>query len=179
MLAFALRDSGWWLRQDIIWQKVNPMPESVRDRCTKSHEYIFLLAKSQRYYFDYEAIQETANSQHKGERVFGATTQVGTNRGDIGNTFTDNGLRMKRDVWAVAPSHYSLAHFATFPEMLVEPMILAGCPKGGIVLDPFMGSGTTAVVAKQNNRNYLGIELNPEYVKMAENRIKTTRKKLI
>ena len=163
LLAFALRNAGWYLRQDIIWHKPNPMPESVKDRCTKSHEYIFLFAKSQRYYFDSEAIQEPVVDYGTG-KVWGE------------EKFT--GMRNKRDVWSVIPSHYKEAHFATFPEELIRPMILAGCPKDGIVLDPFMGSGTTAVVAKQNHRNYLGIELNPEYIKMAENRISTTKKKL-
>lgn len=171
MLAFALRNDGWYLRQDIIWHKPNPMPESVKDRCTKSHEYIFLLSKSPNYYFDYEAIQEPANSIHSGTRVFGANDQVGTMRGDIGNTFSDNGLRNKRDVWSVIPSHYKEAHFATFPEELVTPMLLAGCPKNGIVLDPFMGSGTTGAVAILNKRHYIGCELNKAYIEMANKRI--------
>ena len=159
MLAFALRADGWYLRQDIIWHKPNPMPESVKDRCTKSHEYIFLLSKSPKYYFDNVAIQEDCVSRDKIDYP--------------------NGMkRNKRDVWTVNPSHYKDAHFATFPEELIEPMILACCPKGGVVLDMFMGSGTTAVVAKKNHRNWVGCELNEEYVKMAENRIKNTKKKL-
>ena len=190
MLAFALRNSGWYLRQDIIWQKPNPLPESVKDRCTKSHEYIFLFAKSPRYYFDYEAIQEPCSDQDRVNYQCGSgKLNINSDRND--NDFSErsknfipyeiNGVKVrnKRDVWRISPSHYSLAHFATFPTELVEPMILAGCPRDGIVLDPFMGSGTTAVVAKANHRNYLGIELNPEYVKMAEHRIKTTRKRLI
>lgn len=171
LLAFALRNDGWYLRQDIIWHKPNPMPESVKDRCTKSHEYIFLLSKSPKYYFDYEAIQEATNSIHSGARVFGANDQVGTMRGDIGNTFSDNGLRNKRDVWSVIPSHYKEAHFATFPEELVTPMLLAGCPKDGTVLDPFMGSGTTGAVAILNKRHYIGCELNKNYIEMANKRI--------
>ena len=174
MLAFALRNSGWYLRQDIIWFKVNPMPEPVKDRCVKSHEYIFLLSKSPKYYFDYEAIQEVATGSSK-PRVFGKHDQIGTFRNDIDKVFDGgNGMRNKRDVWSVSPSHYSEAHFATFPEDLVEPMILAGCPEGGIVLDPFMGSGTTAVAAKKHYRNYLGIDLNAEYIEMANNRINST-----
>lgn len=144
MLAFALRKDGWYLRQDIIWHKPNPMPESVKDRFTKSHEYIFMLTKSARYYFDYDSVQE----------------------------LTDNGTRNKRDVWSIIPSHYKEAHFATFPEELVYTMLVASCPKDGIVLDPFMGSGTVGVVAKQNHRKYIGCELNPEYVEMSERRLK-------
>ena len=179
LLAFALRNDGWYLRQDIIWHKPNPMPESVKDRCTKSHEYIFLLSKSPKYYFDYEAMQENCVSvdTHKYHRM---NLEIGAEDRNIRDKIEYSKVtkRNKRDVWSVIPSHYKEAHFATFPEELVRPMLLAGCPKDGVVLDPFMGSGTTAVVAKQNHRNYLGIELNPEYVKMAENRINTTKKRL-
>ena len=197
MLAFALRSQGWYLRQDIIWQKLNPLPESVTDRCTKSHEYIFLLSKSQKYYFDHEAIQEEATSSDK-PRVFGANNQKGTLRNDIGRVYkprTKNcqydgqrpnsmhlareaGLsdevypvRNKRDVWTVNTKPCKEAHFATYPFELIKPCILAGCPEDGIVLDPFMGSGTTAIVARSLNRNYLGIELNPEYIKIAHKRL--------
>lgn len=192
MLAFALRSQGWYLRQDIIWHKPNPMPESVTDRCTKSHEYIFLLSKSQRYYFDYEAIQEEATSSDK-PRVFGANNQKGTLRNDIGRVYkprtknfqcygqqpnseagiTDDvyPVRNKRDVWQVNTKPCKEAHFATYPFELIKPCILAGCPEDGIVLDPFMGSGTTAIVARSLNRNYLGIELNPEYIKIAHKRL--------
>lgn len=152
MLAFSLRNAGWYLRQDIIWHKPNPMPESVTDRCTKSHEYIFLLSKSSNYYFDYEAIQE----------------------GSIDNI----GKRNKRDVWSVNVKPCKEAHFATYPEELVDPCILAGCPQGGIVLDPFMGSGTTGIVANKLCRHYVGIELNPDYVKIAERRIGLQKKQL-
>lgn len=145
MAAFALRESGWYLRQDIIWAKGNPMPESVKDRCTKSHEYIFLLSKSRKYYFDYEAIKEP--------------------------TVNADGTRNKRDVWNVNIKPCKEAHFATFPDTLIEPCVLAGCPEDGIVLDPFIGSGTTGLVAKRHNRNYIGIELNPNYVQIAKNRI--------
>ena len=192
MLAFALRSQGWYLRQDIIWQKPNPMPESVTDRCTKSHEYIFLLSKSQKYYFDHEAIQEEATSSDK-PRVFGANNQKGTLRNDIGRVYkprtknfqcygqqpnseagiTDDvyPVRNKRDVWQVNTKPCKEAHFATYPFELIKPCILAGCPENGIVLDPFMGSGTTAIVARSLNRNYLGIELNPEYIKIAHKRL--------
>lgn len=177
MLAFALRDDGWYLRQDIIWHKPNPMPESVKDRCTKSHEYIFLLSKSQNYYFDQNAIKEPSVSSND-IRYFGKKVQIGTNRGDIGNVYEGAESRNKRSVWSVSPSHYSEAHFATYPEELITPCIMAGCPKGGIVLDPFMGSGTTAVVAKRNHRNYVGVELNREYKEIAERRIAGTLKRL-
>lgn len=148
MLAFALRADGWYLRQDIIWYKPNCMPESIHDRCTKSHEYIFLLSKSARYYFDAEAIRESR-----------------------GNTASNSGTRNKRSVWSIATGQFKAAHYATFPERLVEPCILAGCPEGGIVLDPFLGSGTTAVVARKLGRGCIGIEINPEYCRMADERI--------
>ena len=184
MLAFALRNDGWYLRQDIIWAKPNPMPESVKDRCTKSHEYIFMLTKSPKYYFDSEAIQEKAleesavrykyefmnGKEQKDFRPNGASNTPGMKQ------FT--GMRNKRDVWNVVPSHYKEAHFATFPEELVYPMLIAGCPRDGVVLDTFMGSGTVAVVAKKNHRKYIGIDLNAEYIKMAERRLRTTTPKL-
>ena len=197
MLAFTLRSQGWYLRQDIIWEKGNPLPESVTDRCTKSHEYIFLMSKSQKYYFDYEAIQEEATSSGK-PRVFGANNQKGTLRNDVGRVFNprtkncqydgqkpnsfhlsrENGepdkeyyVRNKRDVWSVNVKPCSEAHFATYPFELIKPCILAGCPENGIVLDPFMGSGTTAIVARSLNRNYIGVELNPEYIKIAQKRL--------
>ena len=171
-VAFALQEDGWYLRQDIIWHKPNPMPESVTDRCTKAHEYIFLLSKSQRYYFDNEAIKEETGKEGGTPRIFGAKKQEGTLRQDIGRDFIDDGTRNKRSVWTVTTKPYSGAHFATFPQDLIEPCIKAGCPKDGIVLDPFMGAGTTAVVARKLNRNYIGFELNAEYVKIAQQRIK-------
>ena len=155
-LALALREDGWYLRQDIVWYKPNAMPESVKDRCTKSHEYIFLLTKSDQYYFDGEAIKEPA---------------VGF-RDSSGNAENMTGLRNRRDVWSVETQGYSKAHFATFPEKLIEPCILAGSRKGGVILDPFLGSGTTAVVAERNGRDYIGIELNPEYAELAKERIR-------
>ena len=200
LLAFALRNDGWYLRQDIIWEKPNAMPESVRDRCTKSHEYIFLFSKRTKYYFDYEAIKEPAvgfnnippagskgtfkpNSRlRKGNsRTFrggGAYTkgQSFNNSAEItreshGNNESITGLRNKRSVWTVATQGYKEAHFATFPEKLIEPCVIAGSREGGIILDPFMGSGTTAVVAKRHNRGFIGIELNPEYAEMARKRL--------
>ena len=200
LLAFALRDDGWYLRQDIIWEKPNAMPESVKDRCTKSHEYIFLFSKQSKYYFDYEAIKEPAvgfnniapagskgtlrpNSRlRKGNsRTFrgGGVYTKGQSfnnsaeamRESHGNSENVTGLRNKRSVWTVATQGYKEAHFATFPEKLIEPCVLAGSRDGGIILDPFMGSGTTAVVAKKHNRGFIGIELNPEYVEMAKRRL--------
>jgi DNA modification methylase len=144
-VALALQADGWYLRQDIIWHKPNPMPESVEDRCTKAHEYIFLLSKKPKYYFDFESIKES--------------------------TVSSTEKKNKRSVWTVTTKPFRGAHFATFPKELIEPCVLAGCPKGGTVFDPFTGSGTTAVVALNNERNYIGTELNPEYVKLAESRI--------
>ena len=274
-VAFALQADGWYLRQDIIWNKPNPMPESVTDRCTKSHEYIFLLSKKSHYYFDHEAIREpaaessaarmlrgvsdthknvngapgqTAHSMNKPRpRQFGAKVQEGTKRGDIGNTFVDTGKRNKRSVWTVTTKPFRGAHFATFPKDLIEPCVLAGtsehgcCSKCGApwnrdveikrtfesgsgrsgnlpegkngsnlqgggetkdirrgpvchsktigwektckcvdaevvpctVFDPFTGSGTTAIVSLKHNRNFIGTELNEEYIKIAEDRIRT------
>ena len=182
MLAFALRSQGWYLRQDIIWQKPNPMPESVTDRCTKSHEYIFLLSKSQKYYFDYESIMEPCADQERnnfqsGSRANGINKDRNDN--DLGErsktwkskTIDNQKVRNKRDVWEVNTKPCKEAHFATYPFELIKPCILAGCPENGIVLDPFMGSGTTAIVARSLNRNYLGVELNPEYIKIAHKRL--------
>ena len=176
LLAFALRNDGWYLRQDIIWHKPNPMPESVKDRCTKSHEYIFLLSKSPKYYFDYEAIQEEAickDDRRAGMGHIDYDGKRGGNQTSLGQqSFVSiSEYRNKRDVWTVIPSHYKEAHFATFPEELVTPMLLAGCPKDGVVLDPFMGSGTTGAVAILNKRHYIGCELNKEYIEMANKRI--------
>lgn len=182
MLAFALRESGWYLRQDIIWAKPNPMPESVKDRCTKSHEYVFMLTKSAKYYFDYEAIQETAVTgetvRNKNAEGYQADYPNGDRFSEGEHVYGRGGKRNKRSVWTIIPSHYKEAHFATFPEKLVLPCILSSCPKDGIVLDPFFGSGTTGVVAKENHRNYIGIELNQKYIDMAERRIKYTAEKL-
>lgn len=200
LLAFTLRNDGWYLRQDIIWEKPNAMPESVKDRCTKSHEYIFLFSKQSKYYFDYEAIKEPAvgfnnivpagskgtlrpNSRlRKGNsRTFrgGGVYTKGQSfnnsaeamRESHGNSENITGLRNKRSVWTVATQGYKEAHFATFPEKLIEPCVLAGSRDGGIILDPFIGSGTTAVVAKKHNRGFIGIELNPDYAEMARKRL--------
>ena len=214
MLAFALRADGWYLRQDIIWHKPNPMPESVRDRCTKAHEYLFLLSKSERYYFDHEAIKEPVAAstvarlsqpnlanQAGSDRVPGKTNgnmkavrskansfkregskreqaipgqAVGTHRPDRAESEYDLDTRNRRSVWTVATRPYKGAHFATFPPALIEPCILAGSRVNDIVLDPFMGSGTTAAVALQHGRQYLGCELNPAYRPLQDARIATS-----
>jgi len=174
MLAFALRADGWYLRQDIIWHKPNPMPESVQDRCTKAHEYIFLMSKSQKYYYDNEVIKEKSNSKSEGIR-FG-----GNKYGDdddpkyatkSGNVSKEYDKANKRSVWTVTTKPYEGAHFAVFPQDLIEPCILAGAPVGGVVLDPFMGSGTTAQVAQHLGRKYLGCELNPAYAELQSKRL--------
>ncbi len=207
-VAFALQADGWYLRQDIIWAKPNCMPESVTDRCTKSHEYIFLLTKSPRYYFDNEAIKEVATGYDgrkdimmkgspkyangfvpgqpaqtvsaRGHERWKKRKNDGTNYGGDGTGFQDHSgysnlenpyVRNKRSVWTITTRAFNEAHFAVFPEALVVAPIKAGCPKEGIVLDPFFGAGTVGVVAKQLNRKYIGIELNPKYVKLAEKRI--------
>ena len=176
-VAFALQADGWYLRQDIIWHKPNPMPESVTDRCTKAHEYIFLLSKSPQYYFDHEAIKEISvdPESHKGMKKRSADKRDGdpyfatrvSNHAE-GKIYDK---RNKRSVWTVTTKPFKGAHFATFPPDLIEPCILAGCPEGGIVLDPFGGAGTTGLVANRNNRNAILCELNPDYVQICENRI--------
>lgn len=182
MLAFALRADGWYLRQDIIWSKPNPMPESVRDRCTKAHEYIFLLSKSERYFFDSEAMKEDAIGGQTGKAASfkrdGSKREqkipgqgYGTHRPDREDVAYNGAKRNRRSVWTVATQPYKGAHFATFPPALIEPCILAGSRPGDIVLDPFMGSGTTAAVALQHGRQYLGCELNPAYQPLQEARI--------
>lgn len=180
MLAFALRDDGWFLRQDIIWAKPNPMPESVTDRCTKSHEYIFMLSKSPKYYFDREAIHEKTVTkgimpQNSPPRYSGNKYTSHPDkffRTKSGNVYMDREYRNKRDVWMIPTKPTKEAHFATFPERLAADCILAGCPENGIVLDPFMGSGTTGIVARKFNRRYIGFELNPEYIQIAKRRLK-------
>ena len=170
MLAFALRADGWYLRQDIIWHKPNPMPESVTDRCTKAHEYLFLLSKSERYFYDNEAMQEKAVcNRMRGPALHGDTISTNGNGGLSRRSPQET--RNRRSVWTVNTRPYRGAHFATFPPALIEPCILAGCPKGGTVLDPFGGSGTTAEVALKNGRSVVLNELNPEYIKLAEARI--------
>jgi DNA modification methylase len=179
MLAFALRADGWYLRQDIIWHKPNPMPESVRDRCTKAHEYIFLLSKSDRYFFDSEAMKEPSvtppnvqiakrnKAPHKGQRDSGMRETTG----GFDKITKVYDMRNRRSVWTVATRPYKGAHFATFPTALIEPCVLAGSRPNDIVLDPFMGSGTTAQVAIQYGRQYLGCELNQEYGDLQQERI--------
>ncbi len=199
MLAFALRSRGWYLRQDIIWHKPNPMPESVRDRCTKAHEYIFLLSKSLRYYYDAEAIAEPvadatikrlsqnvdkqkgafwigydstfkAKPPRYGGKKYTATPDK-FYRTKSGNAYQLRDKRNKRSVWTVSTKACKEAHFATFPPDLITPCILAGCPEGGTVLDPFIGSGTTGIVCRQLLRNFIGVEISTEYARMAERRI--------
>ena len=195
-VAFALQSDGWYLRQDIIWHKPNPMPESVTDRCTKAHEYIFLLSKEPNYYFDSEAIKEDSVWDVDGN---GTIKRAERQREGLKSNPTEmkNGIRIKypngkhsklqqspktiygkrnkRSVWSVNVRPYKEAHFATFPTELITPCVLAGCPKDGTILDPFGGSGTTGQVAIENGRNAILLELNPEYVKLAEQRIKTTQ----
>ena len=176
-VAFALQADGWWLRQDIIWHKPNPMPESVTDRCTKAHEYIFLLSKSARYYYDHEAIKEKSVCEAgtagdwdgnidfnlpNGETRFG--------KPNLGGSV--DGKRNKRDVWQVNTKPFTEAHFAVYPPELIEPCVLAGSAEGDTVLDPFSGAGTTGVVALAKRRTYIGIELNPTYAEMAARRIR-------
>ena len=185
MLAFALRDAGWYLRQDIIWYKPNVMPESVKDRCTKSHEYIFLFAKSEKYFF--EAIREPcseaslADFRHRktllnkggGEKSYeGVRPDLCRSRADY---YAEDGKRNARDVWQIKTKPYRGAHFATFPEELAERCISAGCPAGGLVLDPFIGSGTTAVVALSQKKHFLGIDINADYIAIAKERIAANR----
>lgn len=202
LLALALRDDGWYLRDDIIWVKPNPMPESVKDRCTKSYEHIFMLSKSPQYYFDGEAIAEpTAESttrrlsqnidhQSGSSRAYGKTngnmkalapryggkkytaTPEKFNRTKLGNMYEYRSRRNKRNVWVVSTKPYKGAHFATFPPDLIEPCILAGSRKGGIVLDPFIGSGTTAATAFELGREYIGIELNRDYEPLIRERLR-------
>lgn len=204
-VAFALQADGWYLRQDVIWSKPNAMPESVRDRCTKAHEYIFLLSKSARYYFDTDAIAEPCtqdefrptfrggaycnnstfdNSEGGTSTVVGNIKRSGNKQrkpasergcpqdGVAGSVPREGTTRNKRSVWTVATQPFSEAHFATFPPALIEPCILAGCPAGGTVLDPFGGAGTTGLVADRLQRDAILIELNPSYVEMAESRIR-------
>jgi DNA modification methylase len=198
-VAFALQADGWYLRQDIIWHKPNPMPESVRDRCTKSHEYIFMLSKSARYYYDADAVAEPVTdstiarvSQPTLEQQAGSTRAVGKTNGNMkavvkkqdGHGRRHDGFndryfgqdeakptRNKRSVWTVTTKPFKGAHFATFPPDLIEPCVLAGCPAGGTVLDPFGGAGTTAIVAMRNKRRSILIELNPDYVAIAQERV--------
>lgn len=184
MLAFALRDSGWYLRSDIIWMKANPMPESCKDRPSRCYEHVFLLTKSRSYYYDAAAIAEPVaeSTPMRMRRKFGKNKYSAGIPGQAHqhlNDYRPNGyaeediplLRNKRDVWQINSVPYKGAHFAAYPPKLVETCLLAGCPQDGIVLDPFLGSGTTAAVAKQMGRHYIGIELNPDYCELAKQRI--------
>ena len=190
-VAFALQADGWWLRQDIIWHKPNPMPESVRDRCTKAHEYVFLLTKSERYFYDAEAIKVEASQATSDRNKYGFKGALkgqfagtpGEDRWQEGRpiespAFAVDGKANRRSVWTVTTKPYRGAHFATMPPDLVEPCILAGCPEGGTVLDPFAGSGTTLAVAATLERNAVGCELNPDYVKLAYERIAKARERM-
>jgi DNA modification methylase len=181
-VAFALQADGWYLRQDIVWHKPNPMPESVTDRCTKAHEYVFLMAKSQRYYYDAEAISEAGAWCGKqlgivrGKKVRAESMGRKPSGNEVaGADATSPDRRNRRSVWTVCTKPYSGAHFAVMPPDLVKPCILAGCPEGGVVLDPFMGSGTVAAVAQDAGRRAIGIELNPEYCKLIAKRFKQRR----
>ena len=169
-VAFALQADGWYLRSDIIWHKPNPMPESVTDRPTKSHEYVFLLTKSAKYYYDADAIKEQTNDMNTKPRSFRNGDAKATLRNDEGNDYVPRSDRNKRSVWTITTQPYRDAHFATFPEELPRTCILAGCPEGGIVLDPFAGSGTVGQVAESHGRNSILIELNPKYVTMIKKR---------
>lgn len=193
-VAFALQAAGWILRQDIIWKKNNAMPESVRDRCSKQHEYIFLLARSLRYYFDADAIKVPYSESYLKDRRRGQKNLVHHNLKDYSaqgvavqtptqlhdNMFSKplgNGAN-KRSVWEVNTRPFKGAHFATFPPDLIRPCVLAGCPKGGIVLDPFIGSGTTGIVALETGRKFIGIEISPTFKAMADERIENKRRTL-
>jgi len=170
MLAFALRADGWYLRQDIIWHKPNPMPESVQDRCTKAHEYIFLLSKNKNYYFNNEAIKEPAKDWGTRDRSNGKYHNPGSGLVPHSGLTKSYERKNKRSVWSVIKKPYKGAHFAVFPPELIEPCILAGSEPGDIILDPFMGSGTTAMVAKQQGRYYMGCELHEDYGELIKSR---------
>jgi DNA modification methylase len=174
-VAFALQADGWYLRQDIIWHKPNPMPESVRDRCTKAHEYIFLLAKAERYHFHSAAMKEPA--VYAGQMRGGSKNRYEQNSAGMDCKVYDT--RNKRSVWSVQPKPYKGAHFATYPPALIEPCILAGSRPGDTVLDPFNGSGTTGEVATMHGRDYIGVELNPEYVALTHKRLSGVQMQIV
>jgi len=171
MLAFALREDGWFLRQDIIWRKPNAMPESVTDRCSREHEYIFLLSKSKHYYFDALAIKERSLTKPRKNETQGTGSRVEMKMRGHGSCFGTKEYRNRRSVWTVSTKPFFGAHFATFPPELIRPCVLAGAPPYGVVLDPFFGSGTVGVVAIEERRKYVGVEINPEYVSIAKRRI--------
>ena len=180
-VAFALQEFGWYLRQDIIWAKPNPMPESVTDRCTKSHEYLFLLSKSPKYFYDNEAIKEPSAFGYQSEQFIpisdkdlnGVNQERNAAQGASPKNRNSEWImtRNKRDVWTIPTKPYAGAHFAVMPTALVDPCILAGSERGDLVLDPFAGSGTVGVVALRHERNFVGIEVNPEYAQLAHDRI--------
>lgn len=191
-VAFALQADGWYLRQDVVWNKPNAMPESVTDRPTKSHEYIFLLSKSPKYYYDHEVIKEPAiygTQDIRGSRGAFGQPQKQRREDKVRGSFDGKhgkeafrairDKRNKRSVWTVTTKPMKEAHFATFPEDLIEPCILAGAPVEGVVLDPFFGTGTTGLVSLRYGRKFVGIELNPEYIKIAENRLSNVQLELI
>nr|WP_258469533.1 site-specific DNA-methyltransferase [Priestia megaterium] len=192
-VAFALQEDGWYLRSDIIWNKPNAMPESVTDRPTKAHEYIFLFSKSPKYYYNNEAIKEPAihgdpNPPRGSKGVIGQNnkgSRVDKKRGSFNGKYKDlafraiREIRNKRSVWTVTTKPYKEAHFATYPPDLIEPCVLAGSKESDIILDPFFGSGTTGLVALEHNRNLLGMELNPNYIKIAKKRLAAVQMNLI
>jgi len=172
-VAFALQSDGWYLRQDIIWHKPNPMPESVKDRCTKAHEYIFLLSKNQKYFYDAEAVKEPAKWERWGNQTE-KKKHPGTGKflgGKMLDELPIKTTKNKRSVWTIPTKPCKEAHFAVFPPTLIQPCILAGCPENGTVLDPFFGAGTTGIVAQQHNRKYIGIDISAEYCEIAKARI--------
>lgn len=175
-VALALQEDGWYLRCDIVWNKPNAMPDSTDDRPTRSHEYVFLFSKSAKYYYNYKAIREQSETgEWASMPPIGGKKHVGIEQGTYsGNTPSSDGFRNKRSVWSVTTNRYEGAHFATYPIKLIKPCILAGSRRDGIVLDPFIGSGTTGVAAKKYGRKYLGIDLNASYIKMAERRLRDT-----
>ena len=182
-VALELQQRGWYVRSDIIWHKPNPMPESVKDRPTKSHEHIFLLSKSKNYYYDADTVREPCQEETKRRMILGNKGKIGKNKNSPGwkqlNKYWGSKQskidilkgRNKRDVWTITTKPYKEAHFATFPKDLIEPCIKAGCPENGVVLDPFAGSGTVGEVAKELQKDFILIELNPEYIKLIEKRV--------
>lgn len=177
-VAFALQADGWYLRQDIIWHKPNPMPESVTDRCTKAHEYIFLMSKAERYYYDADAVKEEATGRTDvGKMSFRAGINAGGWK-DAERDKQSTSHRNRRSVWTVSTRPCKEAHFATYPPKLIEPCILAGSREGDTVLDPFNGAGTTGLVSYQHRREYIGIELNPDYAEIAKRRIEHERQRM-
>lgn len=178
-VAFALQADGWYLRQDIIWHKPNPMPESVTDRCTKAHEYVFLLSKSGKYYYDNDAIKEKAKTEpkprNKNAEGYVADYPTGERFSEGQRVYGEDGMTNKRSVWTIPIKPYAEAHFATYPQKLIRPCIKAGTKVGDTVLDPFGGSGTTAEVANELGRKAILCELNPKYIDIANNRLSKTQ----